>query len=115
MVEHLEFGVSMMPLRAPTARCARRAPTVSVSSPVLSRRAAHASGVDPVQFARNILGPRACCPTRPAPPGPGFDTGRMRGVVDLVAEKSGWGTQTLPKGTGMGFAYYFSHLATSPR
>jgi len=34
----------------------------------------------------------------------------MRRVIDLVAEKSGWGKETPQKGTGMGLAYYFSHL-----
>ena len=77
---------------------------------------AHAAGVDPVQFAHNILGAPRLLLDPPGPvPTPGFDTGRMRGVIDLVAEKSGWGKQALPNGpgpsgTGMGFAYYFSHL-----
>ncbi len=112
MVEHLEFGVSMIPLRAPTGPMrAPRSNAFGFAFQSFLDELAHASGVDPVQFAHNILGAPRLLPDPPMPrQGPGFDTGRMRGVIDLVAEKSGWGKQTFPHGTGMGLAYYFSHL-----
>jgi isoquinoline 1-oxidoreductase beta subunit len=112
MVEHLEFSTSMIPLRAPTGPMrAPRSNGFGFAFQSFLDELAHAAGVDPVQFAHNILGAPRLLPDPPGPrQGPGFDTGRMRGVIDLVAEKSGWGKQSLPKGTGMGLAYYFSHL-----
>lgn len=40
--------------------------------------------------------------------GGGYHAGRMRGVLELVREKSGWGRQ-LPSGSALGAAFYFSH------
>jgi isoquinoline 1-oxidoreductase subunit beta len=112
LVEHLEFGVSMIPLRAPTGPMrAPRSNGLAFAFQSFLDELAHEAGLDPVQFAHNILGAPRLLPDPPGPrQGPGFDIGRMRGVIDLVVEKSGWGKLSLPKGTGMGLAYYFSHL-----
>ena len=68
---------------------------------------AHAAGHDPIQFALDTLGePRVLgsAATKDL-----FDVGRMRGVIELAREESGWGKAALPARTGMGFACYFSH------
>jgi isoquinoline 1-oxidoreductase beta subunit len=79
---------------------------------------AHAAAKDPVEFRYSILD----TPPIPLPaPSPGqtaaptgglgapFNAKRMRGVLELVAAKSNWGKRNLPKGTGEGVAFHFSH------
>jgi len=39
-----------------------------------------------------------------------LNTGRAIDVIKLVAEKSNWG-RAMPKGSGMGFSFYFCHAA----
>ena len=77
---------------------------------------AHAAGKDPVEFRLALLDSSApVAAAQPATPGgrgggaPGMNAERMKGVTQLVAEKSGWGKKTLPKGTAMGVAFHFSH------
>jgi isoquinoline 1-oxidoreductase beta subunit len=62
---------------------------------------AHAAGKDPVQFRIELLGEPKM--------NQGYHAGRMRGVLELAAEKSGWGKRNLPKGTAMGVAFHYSH------
>ena len=81
---------------------------------------AHAAGADPLQFRIDILSMPLVVPPPPAggaAPGPGRGGGgapgwsadRMKGVLELVREKSGWGKTKPAAGTGMGVAFYFSH------
>ena len=73
---------------------------------------AHAAGQDPVAFNLALLGDRKMV-TDAGATGPraqmgGYNAERMRGVIKVAAEKSGWG-KTLPRGQGLGLGYYFSH------
>src|SRR5262245_9386409 len=48
----------------------------------------------------------------PAPADPttaAFNPARVKGVLELVRDKSGWGKTNLPRGTGMGVAFHYSH------
>ena len=68
---------------------------------------AHAAGRDPLQFRLELLGEDRLVPStgKNSPP---YDTARMKAVLRLAAEKSGWGKK-LPRGTGQGIAFHFSH------
>jgi isoquinoline 1-oxidoreductase beta subunit len=114
-VPHLELAISTMPLNTPTGPL--RAPGsngLAYAFQCFIDELAHAAGKDPLQFQLDLLGEPRVVPAPPPPPGnnppPPFDTGRMRGVLELVRDKSGWGQRKLKQGTGMGVACYFSHL-----
>ncbi|MGH7576675.1 MAG: molybdopterin cofactor-binding domain-containing protein [Longimicrobiales bacterium] len=114
-VDNVALDVSVMPLGVPTG--ALRAPGSNGLAFVIQSfidELAHAAGRDAVQFRLDLL---ARTPLPDPPPsgergrrrGPSFDAARMRGVLELAAERSGWGTRDLPRGTGMGVAFHFSH------
>jgi isoquinoline 1-oxidoreductase beta subunit len=73
---------------------------------------AHAAGRDPLQFGLDLLSQSH--PLPPQPPGPGFrrsanwDVGRIKGVMQLAAQKAGW-PKKLPRGQGQGIAWYYSY------
>ena len=71
---------------------------------------AHAAGRDPIEFQLELVGKK----TVPAqdPDDTPYESDRLRRVIELVREKSGWG-KPLPPGRGRGFAaqYYNSYTA----
>ena len=114
LVANLDYGMSLIPLGVPTGPL--RAPGANGIAFVFQSfldELAHAAGKDPVDFHLAVLGERRVLRSAALVRDPrrDFDTGRLRGVIELVAEKSGWSSRhNLPKGTGMGIAAYFCHL-----
>ncbi len=124
---------SVMPLRLKTG--ALRAPGANSQCFVMQSfidELAHAAGKDPVQFRLELLAQSgkqlvdaAAKPkvenepanTRRGAEPQAYNADRMRGVLQMVADKSGWGKRNLPKGTAMGVAFhysfqgYFAHVA----
>jgi isoquinoline 1-oxidoreductase beta subunit len=112
LVDNLDFGMSLMPLGVPTGPL--RAPGANALAFVFQSfldELAYVAGKDPVEFHLALLGRPRVLSAAIRNPQAAFDTGRMRGVLELVAERSGWTKRhALPKGTRMGVASYFCHL-----
>ena len=114
-VENLLVQASTMPLGLKTG--ALRAPGSNSIAWVMQSfidELAHAAGKDPVQFRLDLL--QSAVPTPPADPAGRavlerlvLNPARMAAVIQLAAEKSGWGKRQLPAGTALGIAFHFSH------
>ena len=106
-VPNLSFGASTMPLGVPTGFL--RAPTSNAIAFVYQSfidELADAAKRDPIQFRLDLL---AQASTATGAQSPSVNAERMRGVLELVAEKSGWGKRRLAKGTGLGVGMHYSH------
>jgi len=120
-IPNYSLDVSTMPLGAPTGPL--RAPGSNGFAYAVQSfidELAAAANKDPVQFRLELLANEQAAPAlagapsgagggRGGPQAPGFDAKRMRAVLQAVAERSNWGKTQLPKGTGMGVAFHFSH------
>jgi isoquinoline 1-oxidoreductase beta subunit len=119
---NFDFQASLIPSGVPMFSL--RAPGSNAYSWVFNSfidELAVAAGKDPIQFRLEILSLPYFKNPNARPPNPGAEPdiipSRMRAVLQLAAEKSGWGKRTLPKGTAMGFAFqlalrgYFAEVA----
>lgn len=132
-VPNFSIASSVMPLQLKTG--ALRAPGANSQAFVFQSfldELAHAAGKDPLQFRLDLLAApgkaivaAAAKPkvenepsnTKTGAQQQAYNADRMRGVLEYVAAKAGWGKRTLPKGTAMGVAFhysfqgYFAHIA----
>ena len=109
-IPHFSLDVSVMPLGVPTGYL--RAPGsngIAFATQSFIDELAHAAGKDPLQFRLDLLANVQVDAPATGPQAPPYDAVRARGVLEMVRDKSGWGKTTLPRGTGMGVAFHFSH------
>ena len=104
-IPNYALDVSLIPLGVPSG--ALRAPTSNGVAFVMQSfidELANAAGKDPLQYRLDLLSHQMPGEERGA-----LDASRVRGVLERVREVSGWGRQQLPRGTGMGVAFHYSH------
>ena len=79
---------------------------------------AHRAGRDPLEYLLQLIGPPRTLDLRNTnypnygadPTTYPWETGRLRRVTEMVAEKSGWGKRRMGKGSGLGIAAHRSFL-----
>ena len=100
-VPKLLFEYVAVPARIPLGqwRATEHSGNVFVVSSAIDELA-HAKGIDPVAFWLKLVGDEQFVQVREDFR---FDASRLRNVIRLAAEKSGWGTP-MPKGRGRGIA-----------
>ena len=112
-VPNFAFQASLMPLGIPTG--ALRAPGDNGLAFVVQSfidELAHTAGKDPLQFRLALLKNSASAGASASPAGgsrPQFNPQRMCGVLELAAEKSGWGSRRLAQSSALGIAGHFSY------
>ena len=109
-VPNFAIHTSVMPLMIKTG--ALRAPGANSQCFVIQSfvdELAHAAGKDPAVFRLELLAVEGDHKN--------YDVPRMRGALEAVIERSGWGKRKLAAGTAMGIAFhysfqgYFAHVA----
>jgi isoquinoline 1-oxidoreductase beta subunit len=102
----VRYTQTLLPLLVPCgAWRAPRSNGVAFAIQSFINELAVAGGRDHQEFLVEIMGqPRWLKQDDPG----AMNTERAIGVIKLAAEKAGWG-KTLPKGSGMGLAFHFSH------
>jgi len=110
-IANYALEASLQPFGVPTG--ALRAPGSNGIAFVIQsfiNEMAHAAGKDPVEFRLELLdSPVLALKDASTLPAFQFNAPRMKGVLKLAAEKSGWAARKLPKDTAMGVAFHFSH------
>ena len=96
-IEH-ESPISTAPWRAPITNF------LAFAEQSFLDEVALAAGKDPVQFRLALLDKAKKAPVGDIK----YDIDRMKGVIELAADKSGWGKK---KGIYQGFSVYFSHAS----
>ena len=103
----MPLGLRTGPLRAPGSNA------LAFVGQCFLDEAAAAAGRDPLEFQLELLSaaPVPVAGEKSRPMGPWeSNPERLKGVLELVAEKSGWASRKRAAGRGMGIACYFCHL-----
>jgi len=112
LLPNFQLGTTLMPLWIKTG--ALRAPGSNVYGFVFQSfldELALAAGKDPVDFRLQILDMPQSPGIDKGPFAMPFDPKRMKPVLQMAAEKSGWKNRhQLPKGRALGIAFHFSHF-----